>query len=155
MTYYLLLKYLHVLGAIVLIGTGSGIAFFMLMAHLSGSRESIATTARSVVIGDFVFTASAVVMQPLTGFLLARHAGYSFRETWLFYSLILYALIGVFWLPVVWMQMEMRRLADEALLKNQPLPQRYFNVFWLWFAFGVPAFSFILIILWLMIQRPA
>lgn len=33
MTAYFLLKYLHVIGATVLLGTGAGIAFFMLLAH--------------------------------------------------------------------------------------------------------------------------
>jgi len=36
MNLYFFVKYLHVLGAIVILGTGSGIAFFMLMAHRSG-----------------------------------------------------------------------------------------------------------------------
>jgi len=33
---YLALKFLHLIGATVLLGTGAGIAFFMLMAHLDG-----------------------------------------------------------------------------------------------------------------------
>ena len=40
MTLYFLVKYLHVLGAIVILGTGAGIAFFMLMAHRSRMRRS-------------------------------------------------------------------------------------------------------------------
>ena len=40
MTLYFLVKYLHVLGAIVILGTGTGIAFFMLMAHRSRDRPS-------------------------------------------------------------------------------------------------------------------
>ena len=32
----LALKFVHVIGAAVLLGTGAGIAFFMLMAHLHG-----------------------------------------------------------------------------------------------------------------------
>lgn len=44
---YFVLKYLHVVGAAVLLGTGSGIAFFMLMAHLSGKAALIAGVAAS------------------------------------------------------------------------------------------------------------
>ena len=67
----LALKLIHVLGAAVLFGTGAGIAFFMLMAHRTRDAATIAATARVVVIADFVFTASAVVVQPLTGAALA------------------------------------------------------------------------------------
>ena len=74
MSAYLILKWLHVIGATVLLGTGAGIAFFMLMAHRSGDARVIAGVARIVVIADYLFTASAVVAQPITGALLAHAA---------------------------------------------------------------------------------
>ena len=151
---YLLLKYLHVIGAALLLGTGAGIAFFMLMAHVSGKAALIAGVARIVVIADFVFTATAVVLQPITGLLLAREAGYSLWEGWIVVSLALYVVTGVFWLPVVWMQMRLRDLAVEAARTNAALPRRYHHLFWTWFAFGFPAFGAVLAILWLMIARP-
>jgi len=42
MTLHFIVKYLHVLGAIVIPGTGSGIAFFKLMAHRSHDAVFIA-----------------------------------------------------------------------------------------------------------------
>lgn len=152
---YLLLKYLHVLGAIVLLGTGSGIAFFMLMAHRTGDADHIARTATAVVLGDFIFTATAVVVQPLTGFLLLREAGLSLTEGWVVASLLLYAVAGVFWLPVVWMQMRMRDLARESAAKGKPLPKVYYRLFRLWFIFGFPGFGSVIAILWLMIAKPS
>ena len=58
---YLTLKFLHVIGAVVILGTGTGIAFFMLMAHLSREVAFIARTAGVVVLADMLFTATAVV----------------------------------------------------------------------------------------------
>lgn len=87
---YLVLKYLHVLGGTVLLGTGIGIAYFMLQAHRSGDAAYIARTAGTVVLADFIFTATAVVAQPLTGILLARQLGLPLTEGWLLGSLILY-----------------------------------------------------------------
>ena len=155
MTYFLALKYLHVIGAAVLLGTGAGIAFFMLVAHLRGRTEIIADVARTVVIADFVFTATAIVAQPVTGVLLAHAAGYSLCEGWIALSILLYLVTGAFWLPVVWMQMRMRGLAREAALRGAALPPRYHRLFWTWFAFGFPAFAAVLAIFWLMIARPA
>ncbi len=155
MTYFLALKYLHVIGAAVLLGTGVGIAFFMLIAHLRGRAEAVAEVARTVVIADFVFTATAVVAQPVTGVLLAHATGTSLCEGWIALSILLYVVIGALWLPVVWMQMRMRDLARTAVEQGTPLPQRYHRLFWTWFAFGFPAFAAVLAIFWLMIAKPA
>ena len=151
---YLLLKYVHVIGAAVLLGTGAGIAFFMLMAHLTGRAATIAAVARIVVIADFVFTATAVVLQPLTGIALVWNVGYSLGDGWIVLSIILYLVTGAFWLPVVWMQMRMRVLADKAAAESRPLPPAYHKLFWTWFAFGFPAFASVAAIFWLMIARP-
>jgi len=151
---YLILKFLHIIGATVLLGTGAGIAFFMLVAHLRRDPAVIAGVARIVVLADFVFTATAVVVQPITGVALAWHVGYSLWEGWIVLSILLYLFTGAFWLPVVWMQMRMRALAVEAVRLGRPLPTAYHRLFWTWFAFGFPAFAAVLAIFWLMIARP-
>jgi uncharacterized membrane protein len=148
------LKFLHVIGAAVLLGTGAGIAFFMLMAHRTGDARVIAGVVRIVVIADFVFTASAVVVQPVTGFLLGWLLGFSLWEGWIALSLVLYLVTGIFWLPVVWMQMRMRDLACRAAEDGEPLPSEYDRLFHTWFAFGFPAFAAVLAIFWLMIAKP-
>ncbi|MGK9261433.1 DUF2269 family protein [Sinorhizobium meliloti] len=151
---YFVLKFLHIIGASVLLGTGAGIAFFMLLAHRTGRTETVAAVARMVVVADFLFTATAVVLQPVTGIALAWNVGYSLMEGWILLSLLLYVITGAFWLPVVWMQMEMRRLAETARKSGEPLPKRYHQLFRLWFAFGFPAFGAVVAIFWLMITRP-
>lgn len=154
MTVYFILKFLHVVGAAVLLGTGAGIAFFMLMAHRTGQPATIAAIARIVVLADFVFTATAVVAQPVTGVLLAREVGYPLTEFWILASVALYLVTGAFWLPVVWMQWRMRDLADAAAVSGQALPGLYHRLFRLWFAFGFPAFAAVLAIFWLMLTKP-
>jgi uncharacterized membrane protein len=76
-------------------------------------------------------------------------------EGWVLLSLILYVVTGLFWLPVVWMQMRMRDLARQAVEEGEPLPPAYHRLFRLWFAFGFPAFAAVLAIFWLMITKPA
>ncbi|MGY4304816.1 putative membrane protein [Bradyrhizobium sp. USDA 4369] len=154
MTLYFLVKYLHVLGAIVIVGTGTGIAFFMLMAHLSGQAAFIARTAGVVVIADMLFTLSAVLLQPISGGTLMWLSSTSLSERWLMMSLALYALAGLFWVPVVFMQIELRDLARAADTDAQPLPPRYFTVFRRWFICGIPGFGSAMAILWLMIAKP-
>jgi uncharacterized membrane protein len=154
MNLYFLVKYLHVLGAIVILGTGTGIAFFMLMAHRSRDASFIARTATTVVIADMLFTLTAVLLQPVTGGVLMALSSTVFSERWLATSLGLYAVAGLFWVPVIFMQIEMRDLARAATAKGDPLPPRYFALFRRWFLFGIPGFGSVMIILWLMIAKP-
>jgi uncharacterized membrane protein len=148
------LRWAHVIGACVLLGTGVGIAFFMIMAHRTGQSALVAHTVRVVVIADWVFTASAVIMQPITGYLLAQAIGWPMSEGWIVLSLALYLLVGAFWLPVIWMQARIRDLAVEAARVGAPLPPAYFTLYRLWFACGFPAFFAVLGIVWLMLAKP-
>ncbi|MDA9440989.1 membrane protein [Bradyrhizobium sp. CCBAU 51745] len=154
MMLYFLVKYLHVIGAIIILGTGTGIAFFMLMAHRTDNAEFIARTASVVVIADAIFTLSAVIVQPVTGGLLMMLSSTSIMERWILASLVLYAIAGLFWIPVVFMQIEMRDLARKAAEQKAALPERYFVLFRRWFAFGFPGFGATMAILWLMIAKP-
>jgi uncharacterized membrane protein len=151
---YIDLKFLHIIGAAVLLGTGAGIAFFMVMAHRSKNVAVIAGVARIVVIADFVFTATAVVVQPITGLLLANVQNYPLTASWIVASLALYVFIGMWWLPVVYFQMKIRDIATKAAAARKPLPPDYYWYYRYWFVFGFPAFFSILIIFWLMIARP-
>lgn len=154
MSAFLILKLAHIIGAAVLLGTGAGIAFFMLMANRTGDARTVAAVARIVVIADHLFTATAVVAQPVTGLMLAREAGYPLSSGWIVTSVALYLWTGAWWLPVVWMQSRMRHLAEGAAVAGEALPPAYHRLFRLWFASGFPAFAAVLAIFWLMIARP-
>lgn len=149
-----LLLLAHVVGATVLFGTGAGIAFFMVMAHGTRDPKLIAHVAATVVIADTIFTATAAVLQPVTGYLLARIIGWDLTESWIAMSLVLYIVTGIFWLPVVWIQIRLRNLARMAAVSGTALPPAYFSLYRIWFAFGFPAFFAVLGILWLMLSKP-
>ena len=154
MTYDLLL-FLHILGATVLLGTGAGIAFFMVVSNQTRDPALIAHVAGIVVLADTVFTATAALLQPITGLMLAREVGWPLLEGWIVLSLALYVFVGLFWLPVVWMQIRLRDLARAARDAGQRLPDRYHRLYRWWFAFGFPAFAAVLAIVWLMLTKPS
>ena len=148
------LKLVHVLGAAVLFGTGLGIAFFMFMAHRTRDAAAIAATARIVVIADAIFTAGAVIVQPVSGALLAWTMGYSLLEPWIIASLALFVIVGLCWLPVVWIQLQLRDIAAYAARQGAALPAGYFALFRVWFWLGWPAFGGVIAIFALMIWKP-
>jgi uncharacterized membrane protein len=152
---YLALKFLHVTGAAILFGTGLGIAFFQFMADRDSDPGGIAATLRMVVIADYVFIATTVIAQPLTGLMLADLRGYALSEFWIVASSALYLMIGACWLPVVVIQIKLRDLAVAAANAGEStLPPRYHRLMRLWFWLGWPAFLSVLAIVWLMIARP-
>ncbi len=149
-----LLLLAHVVGAAVLFGTGAGIAFFMVMAHRTRDPGLIAHVAGTVVVADTIFTATAAILQPVTGYLLARIIGWDLTDSWIALSLLLYVVTGMFWLPVVWIQIRLRNLARAAAASGAALPSAYFSLYRVWFAFGFPAFFAVTGILWLMLTKP-
>lgn len=152
MELYPVLRLVHILGAAVLFGSGAAIAFFMLMAWRSGERAGFALVARHVVLADWVFTASAVILQPLSGLALAHVAGWSLASPWLVASIGLYLFIGVCWLPVVWIQMRVKRRLAETT--GPVIPEDVHRLMRIWFALGWPAFAALIALVWLMITKP-
>jgi len=152
---YLWLKWAHVISSTVLFGMGAGIAFFFIRAQRTGDVRVIAAVGREVVIADGIFTASAVVLQPLTGLGMAWIGAYPLSVGWLRWSLLLYLLIGACWLPVVGLQIRMRDLAVRAANDGTSLPAAYFRWYRWWFALGWPAFIGVLVVFFLMVAKPA
>lgn len=154
MTLYFLVKIVHILSGAVLFGTGAGIAFFMVWANRTRDARTVADVARIVVVADFIFTASAVVAQPATGLWLIHIQGYGLFEPWLVAAYVLYAITGAFWLPVVWIQTRLAKLAREAADVGMSLPPEYHRGYRVWFGMGFPAFAAVLGIYALMVIKP-
>lgn len=151
---YLTVKWLHILSSTFLFGTGIGSAFYLLLATVSGDVHAIAVVTRTVVLADWLFTATTAVLQPLTGFYLVSLAGLPMKSTWIAWSVVLYALALACWLPVVGLQMRLRRLSNEAAASGAPLPIAYWRYFWTWVALGVPAFFAFVAVFYLMVSKP-
>ena len=151
---YPTLKWIHILSATFLFGTGVGSAFYKFMADRSGNPHNIAYTNRHVVLADWLFTTPAVVIQPVSGFMLVFMLGYSVMDFWLLSSIILYVFVVVCWLPVVVMQMRMSRLSRAAVKQGEPLTGEYHRLRQLWVSLGILAFIGMMAIYYLMVFKP-
>lgn len=153
---YTLIKTVHIISSTVLFGLGAGTAFHMLATHLRGDIRAIASTARNVVLADWLFTSTSGVVQPVSGVTLAWMMGYPLLSSWLVASYLLYILAGLCWVPVVGLQMRMERLAADALASGATtLPPAYHRAFRTWFWLGWPAFVSLVIVFWLMVAKPS
>jgi uncharacterized membrane protein len=151
---YLIVKWLHILSSTFLFGTGIGSAFYMLFTSISRDVRAIAVVSRHVVLADWIFTATTVVIQPVTGIYLIYLAGFPWQSAWIVWSVGLYFFAGACWLPVVWIQIRMRDMAQVAARDNTELPQQYWRYLRLWVALGIPAFFALVIVFWLMVAKP-
>ena len=152
MTLYEIAKLIHILGTVLLFGTGMGTAFFLLMAYRSRDLDAIRVTARHVVIADWLFTMPAVVVQPITGVVLMLLLGYRFDTEWFAAVVVLFMLTGACWIPVVFVQYRLRDLAIAAT-SFETLPQEFHRLMRRWVVLGVPTFSAVLLIVVLMVTH--
>lgn len=153
---YLIWKWLHILSSTLLFGTGLGTAFFMFFTNRSGNVRAIAVVTRYVVIADWLFTATTVIFQPLSGLMMMHLTGIPLMAKWIWASFVLYFVAVACWLPVVWIQVRMRDLAHAAAATNAPtLPARYWAYERAWVLLGIPAFVSLVVVFYLMVAKPA
>ncbi|MFL6549449.1 MAG: DUF2269 family protein [Povalibacter sp.] len=150
---YLIVKWLHVLSSTLLFGTGLGSAFYMFFSSLTKDVRAIAVVTRYVVIADWMFTTPTIIIQPLTGAYMIHLAGFPWTSKWILWSVALYFLAGAAWLPVVWMQIRMRNMAQQAAANNSALPDQYWRFMRWWVALGVVAFCALIVVFYLMVTK--
>jgi len=155
MSIYLLLKTVHILSSVALVGTGFGSAFYLFCANRSKSLAAQAVVARFVVLADWIFTMPTVILQPATGLAMLSLAGLPLSTPWVAWSIGLYVFAGACWLPVVWLQIRMKRMADVSLQEGAPLPALYWTYARAWELLGYPAFAAMLAIYFLMVNKPS
>lgn len=155
MNSYLVVKYLHILSSVLMVGTGFGTAFYLFFANRSGSLPAITVVSRLVVRADTWFTTPAVIFQPLSGLWLMYQAGWTLETGWILASIALFLFTGLCWLPVVWLQLRLRDMAVTAQQGGSELPPRYWRYARIWEALGYPAFIAMMVVFYLMVAKPA
>ena len=151
---YLIVKWLHILSSTLLFGTGIGSAFYLLFASLERQPQVVAFVTRHVVRADWIFTATTIIFQPLSGFYLAYLAGLPLSSSWIAWSTVLYLLAVACWLPVVKLQIRMRAISARAVAQNTQLPPLYWRYFRFWLTLGLPALFAFIAVFYLMVAKP-
>ncbi|WP_373976699.1 DUF2269 domain-containing protein [Chitinibacter sp. SCUT-21] len=154
MEYYLWMKWLHILSATIMFGTGLGTAFYMFVTNRSGNVQAMAVVSHWVVKAGMWFTTPAVIIQPLSGALMIYWAGFPLQSLWVWLSVLLYAIAGLCWLPVLWLQLKMRDMAQVAAQSDSALPVQYWRYEKIWTVLGFPAFIGLIAVYGLMVHKP-
>lgn len=151
---YLDVKFIHILSSTILFGTGIGTAMNMFMANRSKDVYLIAKTARYVVWVDWIFTGTSGFVQPITGLWMVYLNSVPLTTLWVVGSIIGYLIAAFCWFPVVYFQIKMRDFAEESLKNKVPLPAIYYRYYRYWFILGWPAFISLMVVFYLMTNKP-
>lgn len=150
-------KTAHILSAAILFGSGIAIAFFCWFGYRnamkSGELASLRAVLRLTVIADAWLTAPAVVFQAASGIVLMKLLGWSMASAWSAAAWGLFILVGLCWLPVVWIQIVLKTEVERVSKVEALLPQFHRRYKW-WFALGVPAFMAMVLLFYLMVAKP-
>jgi len=150
---YLLLKWVHILSSTILFGAGVGSAFHLFASSLRRRIGGVATSSRNVVLADWLLTTPTAILQPVTGVALVHKLGLPLSTPWVAWSLALYGVAIACWLPVVIIQIRMRKVAEAAEGHGAPVPAAYDRLFHWWTLLGIAAFFAFLLIFWLMVSK--
>lgn len=154
MDLYLIVKTIHILSSTILFGTGIGIAFFMFRSWFTDNLQEKLFAAKNTVLADYLFTFPAVIIQPLSGVALIHMVGYDWTDLWLMFTYGIYIIAGLCWLPVVWIQIQLKQIVAECVENGTELPARYHKLFKIWFTLGWPAFIGLVVVFYLMVAKP-
>ncbi len=144
--YYNWIKIIHIMSAVVLFGISLGSAGYLFFSkYVDGISNRIAIL-RQVAVVDWVFTAIAGIIQPITGFMLIDEKAYVLKPEWWLITLLGYGFAGACWFPAVYLrgQCESLLIADPVISSKFV---RYFNGrLWL----SVLAFLLLIIVFYFM-----
>ncbi len=143
-----LLRVLHVLGAVLLLGNVTVTGFWALFLYRARKAVPFRPVARAILWADLLFTAVGATLLVISGVLLIRERGYPVLETpWLLRGIVALGASTLLWLAVLipdqW-RLERTDPADEARLRR---------VFRRWNAVGWTAAGLLFYGLWAMVSR--
>ncbi len=149
----LILKTVHVLAAVLFLGTGLGSVYYKMRADRSGQIEVIVWVQKSIVLADWLFTVPAGIVLPVTGLWMVHLYNMSLTAPWILLGMIGYAIAGITWLPAAFLQLRMREMAQRALDEGTPLPPMFARYNRYWMMLGVPSFLAALATVWVMVYK--
>ncbi|MFQ5512670.1 MAG: DUF2269 family protein [Candidatus Krumholzibacteriia bacterium] len=150
------LVFLHVFGAIILVGNIIVSAMWMAGAKRTGSAEVLYFASQTVVRADRMFTVPGIVLILVPGLLTVGPYGGFPGAAWAELALALFIVSGVIWGAVlVRLQRRMIELSRQAVVQKVALEERYYDVLKRWMMFGGIATLLPVGSLFLMVFKPA
>lgn len=156
MDMYLLLKSLHILGAVIFLGNIIVTGWWKTMADRTRDPKIVAFAQRQVTLTDFVFTGGGVTLLLTTGIGNATiHNMNYWNIRWLSWGFWLFISSGVIWLVIlIPVQIKQGRIA-RTFATGGSIPECYWKLSRIWAIFGILATVLPLANLYWMVFKPS
>lgn len=153
---YLVLKSLHILGAVVFLGNIIVTGWWKVMADRTGEPKIIAFAQRQVTLTDFIFTGGGVALVLVTGIANADIHDMDYWHTrWLAWGMWLFIASGVIWVAIlIPLQIKLAQMA-KAFAEGGDIPEEYWLLDKLWLWFGILATVLPLLNIYWMVFKPS
>ncbi len=151
---YSILKFLHVLGVVLLIGNVTITAYWKVFADRTRDGVLVAHAQRAVIYADWLFTLPGIVLILVGGYGMAYHAGLNlFESPWLVWGQVFFLVSGLIWLAVlVPVQIRQSRVA-RALSPTDRVPESYWRDGRIWLIWGIVATVPLIAAIYVMIAK--
>ena len=137
LTEYAVLKTVHIVGVVLLIGNVTVTAFWKTVADRAGDPRLVAFAQRLVTYTDWFFTLGGVVLVIVGGYGAAYVIGLDpFRVSWLVEGQLLFLASGVIWLGLL-VPVQARQAREFS--RGAPVPRSYWRLGQWWLAWGIGA----------------
>jgi uncharacterized membrane protein len=150
----LLIKAIHIVGAVLFVGNIIVSAFWKVLADRTGDLAVIRYATRAVMLTDVYFTVGGIILLLGAGHAMAPEYGGIGANKWILWSYILLIASGLIWalilLPVQFRQSRML----ELLGSHDAIPDPYWKLATVWAVAGTVASVLPLIAIYLMVVKP-
>jgi uncharacterized membrane protein len=150
---YEFLKFLHIIGAVVLIGNVTITAFWKVFADRTGDAKLIAHAQFGVTVTEWLFTVPSIVLLMTGGYGMVMYADIDLKARWLVLGQSFFAVSGIIWLGVlVPLQMRQAKLA-RSIRPGEPIDVTYRRACRQWILWGIAATVPLIAAIYVMIAR--
>ncbi len=152
---YLILKSLHIFGAVIFLGNIIVTAWWKVMADRTRNPAVIAFAQRQVTMTDYVFTAGGAALVLATGIGNAMSHGMDYLGIrWLAWGYWLFIISGILWIAIlVPVQIKQAKLARK-FAESGNIPDVYWRLGHIWIVTGVLATIIPLANIYWMVFKP-
>ena len=155
MNTYLILKSLHILGAVLFLGNIIVTGWWKVMANRTKNPIIIGFAQRQVTLTDFVFTAGGATLLLAAGMANIGIHQISIMDTpWLFWGLVLFSISGLIWVAVL-IPIQIKQAKEAKLFTaDTVISEAYWRREMIWYITGITATVLPLISVMLMVLKP-
>lgn len=149
------LKFLHVLGVVLLVGNVTITAFWKVFADRTGDAQVVAYAQHLVTVCDWVFTLAGIVLVMGGGYgMAAVNHLHVFEVRWIVLGQILFVVSGMIWMFIL-IPLQIR-LGKQARIAGEcgKVPPSYWRYGRIWLIWGIIATVPLVAAIYVMIAKP-